>query len=102
MVLQLRAVGHRFCSWSGRDQHLLEHSGPASSVAGVDPDEYAGWAMWSGTSFAAPRWQPPSQRSCLRPGGRLIEAAAIVMRSGVNIEDLGIHIVLRDVDVVSA
>ena len=101
MVLQLRAVGHRFCPGVDVISTFFEHSGPASSVAGVDPDECAGWAMWSGTSFAAPV-AAAIAKVMSETGGRLIEAAAIVMRSGVNIEDLGIHIVLRDVDVVSA
>ena len=27
----------------------------APEFAGLDPDRFDGWALWSGTSFAAPR-----------------------------------------------
>lgn len=32
-----------------------DFDGGEPSVAGADPDAFAGWATWSGTSFAAPR-----------------------------------------------
>lgn len=31
------------------------HDGPATEMGGFDPDRFEGWAMWSGTSFAAPK-----------------------------------------------
>jgi subtilisin family serine protease len=30
-------------------------NGAEPSVGGDDPDDFKGWAVWSGTSFAAPR-----------------------------------------------
>jgi subtilisin family serine protease len=71
-------------------------------VAGVDPDEYAGWAMWSGTSFAAPQVAAAIADVMSETGGTAGQAAAIVLRSGVDIEDLGIHIVPKDVRVLQA
>ena len=49
---------------------FFTHDGPAVSVGGYDPDEYRGWAEWSGTSFAAPQ-----------------VAAAIAKRMGATGED---------------
>jgi subtilisin family serine protease len=34
---------------------FFHHNGPAVPIGGLDPDNYTGWAEWSGTSFAAPQ-----------------------------------------------
>jgi subtilisin family serine protease len=81
---------------------FFEHSGPASSVAGIDPDEYAGWAMWSGTSFAAPQVAAAIARIMCEIGGTADQAASVVLRSGVEVEDLGIHIVAEEEEVLQA
>ena len=81
---------------------FFEHSGPASSVAGVDPDEYAGWAMWSGTSFAAPQVAAAIAKIMCETGGTADQAADIVLGSGLEVEDLGIHVVAKQVDVIQA
>ena len=44
------------------------HDGPAKEACGTDPDEYDGWAKWSGTSFAAPKVAAAIAREMIASG----------------------------------
>jgi subtilisin family serine protease len=84
---------------------FLFDDGPASSIAGVDPDEYQGWALWSGTSFAAP-YVAAAIASRMTLTGQDARTAADVLTNTQNsqhaalglstIPDLGVDIVLPD------
>jgi subtilisin family serine protease len=68
---------------------FYEFDGPASNLAGLDPDRYHGWATWSGTSFAAPHVTAAiADRMCER-GLDPLAAASEVIGEGTPVEDLG-------------
>jgi subtilisin family serine protease len=80
--------------------HLLQDAGLLASGEALpewieDPDHYHGWAMWSGTSFSAPRVAAAIARRMCESGLSAEEAAGEVLNpeSKVLVEDLGIHIV---------
>jgi hypothetical protein len=68
---------------------FFDFDGAASSVAGVDPDRYDGWAMWSGTSFAAPQVAAAIAKRMCDSGLTASEAAVKVIEEGTPVEDLG-------------
>ena len=57
-----------------------------------DPDEFTGenpWAVWSGTSFAAPQISGALARRCQEFGERPSEALAWLLRQGPQLPDFG-------------
>jgi subtilisin family serine protease len=71
---------------------FLDFNGPASNLAGIDPDKYTGWALWSGTSFAAPQVAAAIAERMCHHGVDAVSAAAAVIDEGTPVEDLGRHI----------
>lgn len=70
----------------------VDADGPASELGGLDPDAFAGWASWSGTSFAAPKVAAAIAREMCRVG---VTAAAaehtLLRRPGLfRLPDLGV------------
>ncbi|OAI41149.1 hypothetical protein AYO38_04505 [bacterium SCGC AG-212-C10] len=58
---------------------FVAFDGPELDVGGKDPDEFDGWARWSGTSFAAPIVVAALAREIERTGGTALEAVARII-----------------------
>jgi len=65
-------------------------NGPLPAVGGVDPDDFHGWARWSGTSFAAPavvaalaREMDQTKCTAAQAVATLIDAAGLLSLPGL-------------------
>lgn len=79
-------VGIRSC--------FVRFDGPLPRVRGIDPDDFAGYASWSGTSFAAPAVAGAIARLAGDEGISAADAARRVLDPEVHpaVPDLGVHV----------
>jgi subtilisin family serine protease len=69
---------------------FFTHDGPAVSIGGLDPDEFLGWAEWSGTSFAAPHVAAMIAKRMSDTGESSTVAKDAVLGSATAVSGLGL------------
>lgn len=70
---------------------FVNFNGPVPPIGAVDPDLFAGWARWSGTSFSTPTVVAALAREMARTGCTSVEAVGSVIDDPLllHIADLG-------------
>jgi subtilisin family serine protease len=70
---------------------FVPFSGPLEADPAGDPRSFGDWAVWSGTSFAAPRFAGALARVKTARGGTVAEAADRLLLSGRTVPGLGVE-----------